>query len=50
MVKQYFTALDEKGKVHIPCIEERSGSYFLAFNKETLQEVQKLRILPITLP
>ena len=47
MVKQYFTAVDDKGKVHIPHIEERSGSYFLTFNKETLKDVQKLRVLPM---
>ena len=47
MVKQYFTAVDDKGIVHIPCIEERSGSYFLTFNKETLKDVQKLRVLPM---
>ena len=47
MVKQYFTAIDEKGGVHIPHIEERGGSYFLTFQKETLQNVQKLRMLPM---
>ncbi len=47
MVKQYFTAIDEKGEVHIPHIEERGGSYFLTFQKETLQNVQKLRMLPM---
>jgi len=47
MVKQYFTAIDDKGKVHIPHIEERSGSYFLTFHKETLAPVQKLRVLPM---
>ncbi len=47
MVKQYFTAVDDKGKVHIPHIEERCGSYFLTFNKETLKDVQKLRVLPM---
>ena len=46
MLKQYFTAVDDKGKVHIPHIEERCGSYFLTFNKETLKDVQKLRVLP----
>ena len=47
MLKQYFTAVDDKGKVHIPHIEERCGSYFLTFNKETLKDVQKLRVLPM---
>ena len=47
MVKQYFTAIDDKGKVHIPCVEERSGSYYLTFHKETLEGVQKLRVLPM---
>ena len=47
MLKQYFTAMDEKGKVHIPCIEEHGGSYFLTFHKETLEGVQKLRVLPM---
>ena len=47
MLKQYFTAIDEKGKVHVPHIEERNGNYFLTFNKETLQDVKKLRVLPM---
>lgn len=47
MVKQYFTAIDDKGKVHVPCIEERSGGYYLTFHKETLKDVQKLHVLPL---
>lgn len=47
MIKQYFTAIDDQGKVHIPAIEERSGSYFLTFHKETLENVQQLRVLPM---
>lgn len=47
MVKQYFTAIDDKGKVHVPCIEQRNGNYFLTFHKETLAGVQKLRVLPM---
>ena len=47
MLKQYFTAIDDQGKIHSPCIEERGGSYFLTFHKETLAGVQKLRVLPM---
>ena len=47
MEKQYFTAIDERGNVHIPHIEERGGNYFLTFYKETLEGVQKLRVLPM---
>ena len=47
MLKQYFTAIDDQGKIHSPCIEERGGSYFLTFHKETLAGVRKLRVLPM---
>ena len=47
MIKQYFTAIDEQGNIHIPSIEECGGRYSLTFNKETLQGVQKLRVLPM---
>lgn len=47
MEKRYFTAIDDKGKVHIPRIEERGDSFLLIFNKETLEGIQKLRVLPM---
>lgn len=47
MIKQYFTAIDEQGNIHIPSIEDCGGRYSLTFNKETLQCVQKLRVLPM---
>ena len=47
MLKQYFTAKEDQGKIHSPCIEERGGSYFLTFHKETLAGVRKLRVLPM---
>ena len=46
MIKQYFTAIDDRGNIHIPSIEERGESYFLTFHKETLEGVQKLHVLP----
>lgn len=47
MNKQYFTAVDGAGNVHIPHIEEKNGRYLLTFFKETLEGVQTLHLLPL---
>lgn len=41
-----FTAIDEKGNILKPLQEERGGSIRLTFQKETLQDVKQLRLLP----
>lgn len=46
MIKQYFTAIDDQGKVHIPQIEAQDNGFVLTFHKETLENVKQLRMLP----
>lgn len=47
MDKRYFTAVDEKGRVYIPDVEEQNGNLYLTFKKETFKDAQKLHVLPL---
>ena len=46
MEKHWFRAVDNKGRTYIPDIEEKDGSIWLTFKKETIADVEVLHMLP----
>lgn len=46
MDKKLFNAVDEKGKLYVPKIEVLGSTYFLTFEKNTLEGVKQLHVLP----